>query len=73
MNHIPNFNGKLLDLCFSKINASIDKAIATTEEDKYHSAINIIINNQTEIESDFSKPIYSFNKANYPGLNSYFF
>lgn len=41
INSLCNYNNNLLDLCFSNVEASIDKALPFVPEDKYHPAFTV--------------------------------
>nr|XP_036222917.1 uncharacterized protein LOC118681626 [Bactrocera oleae] len=68
-NYIQNAWNSTLDLCFSDIDSSPEHAVALVPEDKYHPAIDILLNFRPGLTPDNSSS-YVFNKANYAALNT---
>nr|XP_036214872.1 uncharacterized protein LOC118680230 isoform X2 [Bactrocera oleae] len=68
-NYIQNAWNSTLDLCFSDIDSSPEHAVALVPEDKYHPAIDILLNFRQGLTPDNSSS-YVFKKANYAALNT---
>ncbi|CAG5071969.1 Protein of unknown function [Cotesia congregata] len=71
INSLCNYNNNLLDLCFSNVEASIDKALPFVSEDKYHPAFTVYLEFQPNL-TPLSPATYSFKKADYHNLNTFY-
>lgn len=70
-NHILNAHNSALDLCFSDIDISPEHSLALVPEDTYHPALDITLNFQPGLVPIYSST-YSFKKANYAELNTFY-
>lgn len=71
LNKITNARGRILDLCFSDSDLSIDKTCSIVQEDAYHPALVVVHKFEANLKWK-NVPTYAFRKADYVALNNFF-
>ncbi|CAG5108151.1 Protein of unknown function, partial [Cotesia congregata] len=71
-NTVLNDTNTILDLCFSNLDPSINRASALTTEEKCHPALAVTIDYNLKLKL-LSSPSYIYSKADYTELNNFFF